>query len=266
MRRLLALCLAVLLAGPAFALVVDGEDDELQRRPPKRDPGWAHVGRRGRTSAIYLGDGWVLTARHAGFGDVVFDAVTYPALPGSWIQLDALGGDGAKADLVLFRIDPAPNLPALPLGEKSPAFASRVLLIGYGRGRSEPLEWQGIPGFRWGPESVKRWGTNRVYSNDLDIAGPNSITRCFQMDFSHHGTVHEAQATTGDSGGAVFAKRGGEWRLAGVLLSIGSVPGQHFHTSLYGNTTNAADLSYYRRQILRIMKGAGSVAEQARSN
>jgi len=263
MHRLLVIALSLLLTSPAAALIIDGSDEQRYEQPPKKDPGWAHVGQRAGTSAVYLGNGWVLAVRHTGVGDVVFDGVTYPAVPDSTVQLVKPGEEGTKADLVLFRVDPAPDLPELPLREEPLYFGTRVTFIALGQGRGEAIESQDIAGFRWKLPAIKRWGTNRVYASGIDVAAPNTtwITRCFQTDFSQHGTPHEAQAAVGDSGGAVFvrgrAARGQEkWELAGLLVSIGGFPEQEPKTAFYGNITNAADLSYYRLQILKVIRRA----------
>ncbi len=174
------------------------------------------------------------------------------------VQLVKPGEKGTKADLVLFRVDPAPDLPELPLREEPMHFGTLVTFIGHGQGRGEAIELQGIAGFRWKPPAVKRWGTNRVYADGIDVTVPDTtwITRCFQTDFSQYGTPHETQAAVGDSGGAVFAKSLKGWELAGLLVSIGGVAEQEPKTALYGNVTNAADLSYYRPQILRVIRPA----------
>jgi hypothetical protein len=256
MHRLLITALSLLLTSPAVALIIDASDQKRYERPPESDPGWAYVGRRGGTSAVYLGNGWVLGVLHVGVGEVVLNGVTYPAVADSTVQLVKPGEEDTKADLVLFRVDPAPDLPELPLREEPLHFGTRVTFIGHGKGRGEAIEWQGIAGFRWKPPAIKRWGTNRVYAAGIDVTVPNTtwITRCFQTDFSQHGTPHEAQAAVGDSGGAAFAKDRRGWKLAGLLVSIGGDAEQEPGTAFYGNITNAADLSYYRPQILRVIR------------
>ncbi|MGI9590101.1 MAG: hypothetical protein ACR2P8_01935, partial [Myxococcota bacterium] len=100
-----------------------------------------------------------------------------------------------------------------------------------------------------------RWGLNTIGSDHLDVSGPfETVTRCFQIAFSRNG-VHEAFAGVGDSGGAVFAREPGGWRLAGVLLSVSRFPGQAKEIAVFGNATNAADLSVYASQILETIGG-----------
>ena len=62
-------------------------------------------------------------------------------------------------------------------------------------------------------------------------------------------TNHEAHAVRGDSGGAVFAKRGEEWELAGIMIA--ATP------AVYGvGETIAADLAHYREEILSVVGAA----------
>jgi hypothetical protein len=254
----LLLLAALTPAPPAACLVVDGPDSDASERAPERDPGWTHVGRLGMVSAIYLGDGWVLTASHAAVGEVEIDGVGYPAVPDSRIWLDLPGRPGTKSDLALFRLDPAPDLPRLELQREPPASGSFVVMVGMGDGRGKSV---GTPpnGYAWKPGRVRRWGTNRILATGAELRGPGRlVTRCFRMEFSRSGTSHEAQAAVGDSGGAVFVRDHGAARLAGVMLSINTHPGQPRRVSLYGNLTNAADLSAYYLQIRRAMRRAGA--------
>jgi hypothetical protein len=62
------------------------------------------------------------------------------------------------------------------------------------------------------------------------------------------GTTPEAIVTTGDSDGAAFV----DGSLAGILVARWSYGGQASSISVFGNGTYAADLSYYRSQILAV--------------
>jgi hypothetical protein len=247
-------CAGLFAVDPAAALVVASEDRELHERAPAEIPGWDHVGRLGGVSAIYLGGGWILTARHAGFADVEIGGTLYPAVPGSLVALDAPGRAGEKSDLALFRIDPAPALPPLALPSVPPTRGSLLALVGFGRGRGEPYAGPAGTGFHLDAAPRKRWGTNRVSQVRLELVGPGrERTRAFAMDFSRHGTEHEAQAITGDSGGAVFLKQGETWTLGGVLISVALDTDQESGLALFGNRTHAADLHAYASQIQRIL-------------
>jgi hypothetical protein len=88
-----------------------------------------------------------------------------------------------------------------------------------------------------------RWGTNVVYQTGTQVLG----TRSFSTNFSQSGqTSHEAQAAAGDSGGAVFAKKGATWKLAGIIFTVA---GCQEGSAIFGDLTYSADLSFYFDQI-----------------
>jgi hypothetical protein len=53
----------------------------------------------------------------------------------------------------------------------------------------------------------------------------------------------------------VFRKNGSAWELSGVILTVGGFSGQPDPgaNAIYGNVTYAADLSFYRSQIVAIV-------------
>jgi hypothetical protein len=205
----------------------------------------------GPTTGVYLGDGWVLTAGHAGAGTLELGGASYPAVPESRIALSGEAGS-ARPDLGLFRVEPRPPLPRLAIAARTPRVGASLLLVGCGVGRGERFEWDGRVGYRWQPPPVCRWGTNRVAATGLDVSQPGTSTRVFATLFSV-GERREAQAAQGDSGGAVFTQgRRGRWRLAGILIAVVRHPGQPPGTTVDGNATHLADLAHYRSQILEL--------------
>jgi hypothetical protein len=247
-RLLPAFALGLCLAWPSHAVIIDSGDGTENTSAPDDDPGWAHVGRKGGSTVIYLGNGWVLTANHVGIGDVVFQGVPYPAVEGSSIRLQ--NETGPPADLCVFRIDPRPVLPILPIRDSTPTVGTAVTMIGNGRNRGPETSWRGYEGYEWLSSRTMRWGTNLVDGFDTQFD-----TKAFSTDFTQTGgTAHEAQAANGDSGGAVFIKDGGVWELAGVLFAIGTHMGQPYETALYENLSYAADLAVYRDQIIEFTR------------
>ena len=77
-----------------------------------------------------------------------------------------------------------------------------------------------------------------------------SVAVAFDPPGAETATRHEAQAAVGDSGGAVFVKRDGIWLLAAMMTSVTGYTRAPARTSMYGDTTYAADLSSYRAEIL----------------
>ncbi len=96
------------------------------------DPGWANV-TTGGNNYIYLGDGWVLSARHVGTGPVVLPTGTYERINNSYYNNYGFQNSVANpqnltnpangspltlsdySDLQLFRIKGDPGLPSLKI-------------------------------------------------------------------------------------------------------------------------------------------------------
>jgi hypothetical protein len=100
-----------------------------------------------------------------------------------------------------------------------------------------------------------RWGTNRIQALEPDLVIQGIMTESFATEFDREfPTPHEAQVASGDSGGAVFIKNAGTWELAGILHSLEDHgPGQPANSALYENRSFAADLPFYRDQIVPIV-------------
>lgn len=282
MRSLLLLIAALSsLAAPAGAVLIDSGDGTGNTNAPPDDPGWDQVGIAGTLVAAYLGNGWVLSAAHVGFQDVVFGGVSYPKVPGSYVVINHNGV--SPTDLALWRVSPAPPLPGLPIRALPPVLGSEAILVGKGQNRGIATIWNGIGGYEILNQGDMRWGSNQVLAIDDDIWISNNITHSFSVDFTppppgplpdlrcdaqHRnpaGVCPESQARPGDSGGPIFLRNpSGQWELAGVLHVISTYMNQPANLALYGNLTFAADLSYYRTKIQAVAVdpcGTGSDAD-----
>jgi hypothetical protein len=93
-----------------------------------------------------------------------------------------------------------------------------------------------------------RWGTNAVAGTDQWISSDSRDVLTTWMTFEFADGTAEARAVAGDFGGAVFAKHGGQWQLAGIVVAAEGYSGQPSPelTAVFGNETFMADLSYYR--------------------
>lgn len=259
MRLLLLSALLSLVCATSHAVVITSGDGSGNTTPPPDDPGFANVATKG-DSAVYLGGGWVVTANHSGVGAVYFDGVRYEAIPESAVQIQHDETQGT--DILLFQIENPPPLPALMLPTAPIGVGEPVVMIGNGNNRAvastewdedwaevtPPGLWQG-----WKQSSGRtiRWGGNVVTVVDSEVEAVGSTTWEFAMDFDP--LLHEAQGVSGDSGGAVFAKRGGSWELVGVLNFVSLWPGQPGATEVFGNRTYAADLYRYRVKIAQVV-------------
>jgi hypothetical protein len=246
----LSLALIVLVVSGAQGLVIERESGMLNQRAPADDPGWANVGVCKRWTAVYLGRGWVLTAAHVGVSNIELDGTMYEADKKSRERV--LNSDGTEADLMLFRIDPVPELPSLEISAEPPPLGNSIVMVGSGMGRGESTTGQGRVGFSWQEPFVKRWGTSRVYEH-LDYRSVGN-THAFATRFSIAKTEYEAQAALGDSGGAAFAYLEDRWQLVGIILAVDNHSGQPERSAVYGNRTMIADLARYS-QFIRAVTG-----------
>lgn len=252
----------------AHALVFGSPESEPHETVPADFPYWDHVTQRRyeSPSVVYLGNGFALTARHVGMGEIFLRGEIVPPVAGSNRTL--LNPNGRPADAMLFEVAlPAgfADLPLLPIAAEPPQVGEEVLLIGYGRVREKVIaietEATGKAfGFSWSQKGEKRWGTNRTsrIGEPLhqDAWTTHSMGFVFDPPDSPDVTPHEAQATVGDSGGAVFVKREEQWQLLGLMTSVTGYARAPARTSMYGDVTFAADLSAYREEILRFARPA----------
>lgn len=241
----LNLALGVIVATGAVGLVIEHEEEALNYQAPADDPGWANVGVCDRWTAVYLGRGWVLTAAHVGASNIILEGTTYTADVKS--QERVLNRDGTAADLMLFRIDPEPDLPSVKISDEPPPVGSLIVMVGSGLGRGEKTTGEGRVGFSWQAPSVKRWGTSLVHQRLHDQSVGNTDT--FSTRFSIARTAHEAHAAHGDSGGAAFAYLEDRWQLVGIILAVDHHIGQPERSAVYGNQTMIADLALYSQFI-----------------
>jgi len=259
--RTCALLLLLLIGTPALAIVQSTGDGMNTITPPADDPGFDHVGITGNgLSGIYLGNGWYLTANHVGEQQLTLGGVTYLAVPGSAVQLQY--SPGVFSDLLLVRLATEPPLAPLVLSSGATAVGNNVMMIGYGWDRSGLICWNAAyaeiscgplaahRGFKsTGPYRI-RWGRNLVKTTGMDIDMAPWTTRGFEVQFDQSGVTYEAQGVPGDSGGAVFLKRGSQWELVGVMFAITVYDGQpYYSTAMFGQSTFLVDVAWYRAQI-----------------
>ena len=235
---------------------------EPSTEAPPDFPYWGHVTQRryDGPTVIYLGNGYALTARHVGMGEIYLDGEVFEPERGT--KRTILNRTGTAADAMIFALEddpPFPEWPVVPIATEPPREGEDVLLIGFGRERSRVDEFEDPAGprfsFRWTDKGAKRWATNRI-SSAFDVLAQGKMTsRAFVMRFdepySRNATRHEAQAAVGDSGGGVFVRRDGEWQLLGLMVSVSGIRNAPGSGAVYGDSTYVVDLSHYRPEILR---------------
>ncbi len=254
LRPGLLLCVLALMvwsATSAHAVLIAGPDGTINVTPPSPDPGFANVGDLNSLSGVYVGNGWVLTARHVGVATIELDGIPYDPVPGS--QQDFTDGVGNFADLIAFKLVERPTLPDLTLASAPPRDGEDVVMIGNGRNRGASTSWSGVSGWEWDLGRTLRWGTNRI----SDVGMTLNDTAAFATEFNRltgsRRNDPEAQVVPGDSGGGAFVWNGGSAELVGILFAKAEYLDQPESTSLYGNLSYVVDLDAYRSEILAVI-------------
>ncbi len=233
-------------------------------------------------SAIYLGDGWVLSAHHV-TGSLptaaIFGGISYQTEPGTFHQLQNPALTPALTtftDIVLFRLATAPPLPGVEIATATPTVGTEVMMIGNGRKQqTTPTYWNlkivpgegnsvwtetsrpqaNIAGYKTIAENEVRWGENLVDDSGFSVNTGSGDVLSFSTTFDSNGLTEEGQAVTGDSGGAVFSFVGGVWELSGMMVAVSTYDNQpgDSKSAVFGSQTASADLAQYRGQIMAIV-------------
>lgn len=281
---LLSIAAAAFLPGHSGAVIVAGGDGTQNAGPATPVTGAIgnNVGLVNGATAVYLQNGWVLTAAHVGSGSVFFPALNLQ-FSFDGLQQRLTNPDGSQTDLLLFHLSGTPALQSATIGTTSGAALAAtqrsVVMNGYGQTRDVSLSYFDVSTNPWtvsgtptteagyffsGPNAL-RYGSNQVvdYVPLLDYG--SGKTDSFITDFNPaQNPAALAQGSSGDSGGPVFSQNPltNEFELIGIMLAIGRTnsdltPGQPANTAVYNTTTYGgndsitaiADLSSYRVQI-----------------
>lgn len=196
------------------------------------DSGWQFQGRWGNYLGTPIAPNLFITAKHVGGGaGQLFDfrGRTY-------VTINSF-------------VDPASDLRIWEVCGIFTEFAKLVAnggeigkpLVVFGRGTQRGAEvlvddglGTSLKGWEWGPtDHVQRWGEN-IVSEIAD--GGGNIGELIAATFDSPGGANESHLSPGDSGGGVFIRENGIWKLAGINYSVDGP----FNTSTNGNGFNAA--------------------------
>lgn len=261
---------AVLVLG--FALQANGmlfwnEDNSANLTDPGTGVSWGSVAKVTNSSqtllsgsAIYLGDGYLLTANHVTMNGT-YSYVTFDGV--STFQIDSSFNDGTRTagkqvasnvDMAVFKLTTIPSgLTAVNLLGAPDELVAASTLIGWGVGRNPltPLESDSVP---WGSSSTaaKRWGLNEPKALANVTYGSGSYEALVTYaggtggSFSPEGLGNsEASATLYDSGSGLFQQISGQWYLIGLTTEV-----DQLNTTLFGNdqvATPHGDANYFVR-------------------
>jgi hypothetical protein len=282
MKRPLLSALGVLAMIQAShgVVVISGDTNNTA---PGGQPYFDNVGSIGGASGIYLGNRWVVTAAHVAGSlpaSATFGGTTYATEAGTFHRINNPTGSGLSTltDIVLFRLGTDPGLPSLSIASGTPTVGDAVTMIGDGRVQeASPTYWQvtsvtgpnndvwaelaypdpniNAAGFKTTATREVRWGKNNIDSVNETISYGAGDVRAFITTFNNGALPQEAQAVSGDSGGAVLFQVGSDWVLTGMMVAVGTFDNQPSGaaSAVLGDITASADLTYYRDQILQII-------------
>ncbi|MFI4861719.1 MAG: PEP-CTERM sorting domain-containing protein [Phycisphaerales bacterium JB063] len=255
---------ASLLASDAGAVIVagdPGQDAPLQTTAPVGfEDAWNRVGSLGGGSGVYLGNGYVLSARHVGGGNnFSIDGVNHERIAGTSITLTNPEGLGlsTQADLWINRYAIPDTSPLVGLGvieiRDTPleTAGGGGIIIGEGLGQTtqSPVNVGGSrTGYIWGGSEVRRWGDIGITGAAEEIqAGGRDVVGA--VSFSFQEIAGRGAAAAGDSGGGLFYMDNGTLVLAGITHAVTLFNDQNEDTTAFGNRTLFSDLSVYLDQI-----------------
>jgi hypothetical protein len=219
-------------------------------------------------------------------GSVNFVGVSYATQAGSFHRLENPAYSPTLTlltDIVVFRLSTPLALPGVTISSATPTVGSQVMMIGNGSTQVGPATFwdrtvipgdgndtwvvttealSNIAGYQTTGAREIRWGENVVFDDNFTANAGHGHVISFSTQFSASGLTHEAQAVSGDSGGAVFSFNGSSWELSGMMHAVTTYETQPggTDTAVFGVETAIADLSYYRTQILTIIPEPSTAA------
>lgn len=167
--------------------------------------GWQYEGNFGNFLGTAIAPHYFVTAKHLGTSPTQFSyhGVNY-AIVRSFAD--------SNSDLRIFEVDGTLPIYA-PLYRRSDEVGQHLVVIGRGMQRgAERIVHGQLRGWEYGVDDhVQRWGENRVGS---------IVDGALYVFFDQTGLPQEAHLSSGDSGGAVFLRTGGVWKLAGINSDV----------------------------------------------
>ena len=198
--------------------------------PPANGAPWYNLVQFGQNNAsgVYLGNGYVLTAHHVSMVDsgLVINGVSYNR-DTSFTPLQITENEGTTAyadfvDLKLIKILGSPPLPVLqnlPLNFSSSDLSLSSTLMGWGVGKGSIISNQG---WYWGGDNTRaqRWGTSTTASTSSKASYSGYEYDALRTNFYRLYGSDTSEIALGDSGGGLFQKFSGTWKLSGITTSV----------------------------------------------
>lgn len=269
----------------APALVLWGLDNAANTSAPPSGVPWNAVAKVTDSSgslitgsAVYLGNGFLLTANHVAM-NLTYSFVTFDRL--ETFAIDPNFNDGVRAygkqvapgvDMAVFKLTSIPvsatAAKLLPAATESFGASSSATLVGWGVGRntSSPV---GTNAVLWGDATTsdKRWGLNAPRGTNNITYTLDSKSYLYEALVTYAGTTNdpnpnakglgnnEAGATEYDSGSGLFQEVGGEWYLIGLTTAVQKTGSTTFDRDAPGggDANYFARISTYDQQITALV-------------
>ena len=231
----IASTLGLLAVNSTYALIVYGttnEDAEVKYDASSNAAHCSVVTTSSNCSAVYLGNGWFITANHVSLA--VNSNVRQNGNYATITQIDTTLNTSYGADLKLFHVEDTSTLEDLEAINLSTEIYSKIqgtgmlgdqlirgselTLVGAGYGREEDSDIYATTVVADKRRGTIRYGTATTLSQNLQIE-VNGVT------YSTFATVAEARdgatsALTGDSGGGMFFEYAGDFYLVGLITWV----------------------------------------------
>jgi len=221
-----AMAVGLIMAGPAFGLVLFPDDESPPAVRPSDDVLglWLDASQALRASCVAVGPSYVVTTRHQGGGVGSFVTIAGHSYP----VLEVF--EHATADIRVVRIVANLSYFVGPYDDSASESSQPVVLGGYGKSRDGELTSGGQTyGYSWtaASDKVLRWGANTVYGWGTAV-GQSMTTDVLTAYFDAAGaTWHvasEAAPAEFDSGGGWFFNAGTpaspSWRLMALSRGV----------------------------------------------
>lgn len=259
-----------LMMQPAGAIILFGLDNTANQTDPSTGVPFDSIAKvynnsgdgAARGSAIYLGNGYMLTANHvavSGDQSFTFNGLDSYALDMGFTPIQVAAG----VDLKVFRLNSTPTVAAVSLSNDGELIAPATM-VGWGVGRTPTIPINDAT-VTWGDLTTiaKRWGLNTPLDLGTVEYDSYSYTAIRTVLGSSTGDpaglgADEAAASRYDSGSGLFQYLDGAWQLIGVTTTV-----ETDGTSIFGNDVVSgtgkghanyfASVSAYRSDILELI-------------
>lgn len=209
-RPLISALLLLLVPASTYAVVTYKGDNDTNASDPGTGLPFDSVGMLSGGTAVYLGDGYMLTANHVSIGNsVIFaDGSTY-AIDSSFTPVRPVAG----VDLKVFKLEEEPGIIPVSIytGNTNTVLSSTSYVVGSGLGRN-PSVSKTSSSVKWGNASTRdiRWG----------LASSTARATSAGKIYFKSSSSSPTSLTTYDSGSPLFTYINGEWYITAIAVSI----------------------------------------------